>query len=234
MRVLVVNADDFGYSRGINRGIAEAHDRGIVTSTSLMVDAPHAVEAAALALGRPGLSVGLHVNFTNEEERLVEFNEPDACRADLDRQLARFEALLGRPPTHLDSHQHVHRGRATRPVFREAAARLGVHLRDEPPVVYKGGFYGQWEHGKSDPDKVSVAYLERFLREEFTDGAYELCCHPGYVDPEARFVYHRDREWELATLTDPRIRALVGELGIRLVGWRELGAALAEEGGRGG
>jgi predicted glycoside hydrolase/deacetylase ChbG (UPF0249 family) len=229
MRVLVVNADDFGYGRGINRGIAEAHDRGIVTSTSLMVDAPHAAEAAALAATRPALAVGIHVNFTNEEERLVEFTDPAACRADLERQLARFEALMGRPPTHLDSHQHVHRGEVPRPIFRAAAARLGVHLRDEPPVLYKGGFYGQWEHGVSDPDKVSVAYLTRVLTEEFTDGVYELCCHPGYVDPAASFVYHRDREWELATLTDPSIRPLLARLGIRLTSWRELEAVLREE-----
>lgn len=229
MTVLVVNADDFGYSRGINRGIAEAHDRGIVTATSLMVDAPCVEEAVALARTRPGLSVGLHVNFTNEAERLVEFTDPVVCRADLERQVARFQALLGRPPTHLDSHQHVHRGEVARPIFREVAARLGVHLRDEPPVTYKGGFYGQWEFGVSEPEKVSVAFLTRMLREEFTAGAYELCCHPGYFDEAASFVYHRDRETELATLTDPRIRALLDELRIRLVGWPGLAAALEEE-----
>ena len=230
MRALIVNADDFGYSLGINRGIAEAHQRGIVTSTSLMVNAPRAREAAALARGLPGLSVGLHVNFTNEGERLVEFNDPGACRAELERQVASFEGLLGRPPTHLDSHQHVHRGRSPRPVFLEVAARLGVHLRDEPPVAYKGGFYGQWEFGVSDPDKVSVAFLSRMLREEFPEGIYELCCHPGYVDAEASFVYHQDRERELATLTDPRIRALLGELGIRLAGFAELPALVREAG----
>lgn len=230
MSVLIVNADDLGYSDGINRGITEAFDRGIVTSTSLMVDAPRAVEAVALARARPGLSLGLHVNFTNEEERLVEFTDPAACRADLLRQVARFEALVGRPPTHLDSHQHVHRGHTPRPVFREVADRLGVHLRDDPPVAYKGGFYGQWEFGVSEPDKIGVAFLLRMLREELTGGVYELCCHPGYFDPAAEFVYHRDRELELATLTDPRVRAAVEALGIRLVGFRELPAALREAG----
>jgi predicted glycoside hydrolase/deacetylase ChbG (UPF0249 family) len=96
-------------------------------------------------------------------------------------------------------------------------------------VAYKGGFYGQWEFGVSEPEKVSVAFLTRMLGEEFTGGAYELCCHPGYFDEEASFVYHRDRETELATLTDPRIRALLAELHIRLVGWRDLPAALEEE-----
>lgn len=233
MRVLIVNADDLGYSDGINRGIAEAFDRGVVTSTSLMVDAPRAAEAVALARARPGLSLGLHVNFTNEEERLVEFTDPVACRADLLRQVARFEALVGRPPSHLDSHQHVHRGPVPRPIFREVAERLGVHLRDEPPVIYKGGFYGQWVHGVSEPDKVGVEFLSRMLREEFEGGVYELCVHPGYFDAAASFVYHRDRELELATLTDPRIGALLRELGIRLTGWRELPGVLLEL-GRGG
>ena len=226
MKVLVVNADDFGYSRGVNRGIAEAHDRGIVTATSLMVDGPAAAEAVALARSRPALSVGLHANFTNEGERLVEFGDAAVCRADLLRQVARFEALLGRPPTHLDSHQHVHRGAVQRPVFREVAQALGIHLRDEPPVTYKGGFYGQWSHGVSEPDKVGVPFLARLLREEIGEGAWELCCHPGYFDAAATFVYHHDRELELATLTDPRIRALVAELGLQLVGWRELPGAL--------
>jgi predicted glycoside hydrolase/deacetylase ChbG (UPF0249 family) len=140
---------------------------------------------------------------------------------------------MGRPPTHLDSHQHVHRGRTPRPIFLEVAGRLGVHLRDEPPVVYKGGFYGQWEFGVSEPDKIAVPFLARMLREEFKQGAYELCCHPGYFDAAASFVYHRDRELELATLTDPGIRALLPELRIRLVGWRDVAAAL-EEPGHGG
>lgn len=230
MSLLIVNADDLGYGHGVNRGILEAHDRGIVTSTSLMVDAPAAVEAVALARARPALSLGLHVNFTNEGERLVEFTDPVACRRDLLRQVARFEALVGRPPTHLDSHQHVHRGHTPRPIFREVADRLGVHLRDEPPVTYKGGFYGQWEFGVSEPDKVAVPFLLRMLREELTGGVYELCCHPGYFDEAVDFVYHRDRELELATLTDPRVRAEVEALGIRLVGYRDLPGALREQG----
>jgi predicted glycoside hydrolase/deacetylase ChbG (UPF0249 family) len=228
VKVLVVNADDFGYSHGVNRGIAEAHDRGIVSSTSLMVNAPRAGEAVALARARPGLSLGLHVNFTNEGDRLVEFGDPAQCRAGVEGQLALFQDLVGQPPTHLDSHQHVHRGAVARPIFREVASRLGIPLRDEPPVTFKGGFYGQWEHGISDPEKVSVAFLSRMLREEFGGGIYELCCHPGYVDTAASFVYHQDRDLELQTLTDPRIRALLDELGLRLVGFRELPALLRE------
>src|SRR5688572_27225623 len=62
-RSLVVNADDFGMSAGVNRGIIEAYRNGIVTSASLMVRGPAAAEAAALSRGCPALSVGLHVDL---------------------------------------------------------------------------------------------------------------------------------------------------------------------------
>ena len=60
---LIVNADDFGRSRGVNRGIVETHERGIVTSTSLMVFRPGAREAATYARAHPGLSTGLHIEL---------------------------------------------------------------------------------------------------------------------------------------------------------------------------
>src|SRR5688572_28379081 len=62
-RHLIVNADDFGFSPGVNRGIAEAHERGIVTSASLMVRWPAAAAAASYARARPELSVGLHLDL---------------------------------------------------------------------------------------------------------------------------------------------------------------------------
>src|ERR671914_186803 len=60
---LIVNADDFGQSRGINRGVIDAHRHGIVTSASLMVRWPAALEAAAYARAHPELSVGLHLDL---------------------------------------------------------------------------------------------------------------------------------------------------------------------------
>src|SRR5260370_7598521 len=62
-RALIVNADDFGQSFGVNQGIMEAHERGIVTSASLMVRWPAAREAAAYAKKHPRLSLGLHFDY---------------------------------------------------------------------------------------------------------------------------------------------------------------------------
>lgn len=226
MKFLIVNADDFGYGAAINRGITEAIDHGVVSSVGLMVNTPGTAEAVSMARARPHVSVGLHVNFTNEAQRLVEFDDPPVCRAALQEQFERFCDLMGRKPSHLDSHQHVHRRRPCHPSFLELSREQGIHLRDQGPVVFKGGFYGQWVYGVSDPAKVSYEALERILRNELTRGVYELACHPGYFDPEVHYVYHRDREDELHTLRDPRTRTLLEELGVRAISYNQLPEAV--------
>jgi chitin disaccharide deacetylase len=225
LKFVIFNADDFGYTRGVNRGIVQAHRKGVVTSASLIVNGLATDEAVALAAEMPDLSVGLHVNFTNEAQRLVELDDPVVARDELRRQFDRFLEMLGRKPTHLDSHQHVHRVPACLPAFQELAAEQELPLRDNPPVVFKGGFYAQWEYGVSDPTKVSLAAIERIIRGELTGGIYEMACHPGYFDEAMEMVYHRDRELELRTLCDPRLRAILGEEGIRLIGFRQLAEA---------
>jgi predicted glycoside hydrolase/deacetylase ChbG (UPF0249 family) len=227
MKFLIINADDFGYGRGVTRAIAELHDLGVVTSASLMVNTPSTTDAVALAAARPRLSLGLHVNFTNEAQRLVEFDDPEVCRRELRRQFDHFVALTGRPPTHLDSHQHVHRRPRCQPSFLELALEYGLPLRDRPPVTFKGGFYGQWEYGVSQQAKVSFEALTSIVSTELPHGIYELAVHPGYHDPAADYVYHRDREWERETLSDPRLPALLRDHGVELISYLDLERAVA-------
>jgi predicted glycoside hydrolase/deacetylase ChbG (UPF0249 family) len=228
-RYVIFNADDFGYSRGINRGIVEGHENGVVTSATLVVNGMATDEAARIARAHPDLAVGLHVNFTYEAAHFFDLEDRDACRAELRAQYARFCDLVGGKPTHLDSHQHVHRHHMRRRLFEELADEEALPLRDRPPVVFKGGFYGQWTYGVFDPEKVSFGALARILRNEISDGIYEMSCHPGYFDPALEAVYHRDREAELQTLTDSRLRPLLHELGIALISYRELGRAMQPE-----
>jgi predicted glycoside hydrolase/deacetylase ChbG (UPF0249 family) len=61
----VVNADDFGYGAGVNRGILEAIDKGIVSYVSLMVNTPGTRDAVVAWRARPHVSLGPHANFTN-------------------------------------------------------------------------------------------------------------------------------------------------------------------------
>jgi chitin disaccharide deacetylase len=221
-KFVIFNADDFGYSRGINRGIIDAHRRGVVTSATLIVNAPYTAEAVALARQHPLLAIGLHVNFTDEARRLIDIDDPMACRAELWRQYWLFLELTRAKPTHLDSHQHVHRHPMRRALFEELADAEDLPLRDRAPVTFKGGFYGQWEYGVFQPEKVSLDALERILRRELTAGIYEMSCHPGYYDPAFQAVYHREREHELMTLTDPRLRRILDDERLDLISYRDL------------
>jgi len=221
-RAVIFNADDFGASPGINRGIVHCHAHGVLTSTSLMVDASAAPAASRLARTHPALAVGLHWDLDGMRAAAVDLHDPVALRAELERQLTAAERLLGRPPTHLDSHHHVHRRPEVEPVAREIAQRAGLALRGTSPVPYIGGFYAQWEAGVDDLEHVSVAALTSILATELADGWTEIGCHPGFVDEDFRSTYREPREAELATLTDPAVRAVLGDLGLSLASFAEL------------
>ncbi|HZB97351.1 MAG TPA: ChbG/HpnK family deacetylase, partial [Candidatus Sulfotelmatobacter sp.] len=68
-RLLIVNADDFGMSTGVNRGVIRAHSEGIVTSASLMVRRAAAADAVRIARGYPRLSLGIHLETEEWEYR---------------------------------------------------------------------------------------------------------------------------------------------------------------------
>jgi chitin disaccharide deacetylase len=221
VRYVVVNADDFGAGTGVNRGIVESHRRGIVTSTSLMTEMPASPEAARLARGCPSLSVGLHVSLPDVEWKSdADFPTPAAVRAALEAQLRRFEELLGRPPTHLDSHHHIHTHPLLLPGFHELASDCGVPLRDCSGVRYCSRFYGQWGV-ESRPEEVNAAALIRILETETADRVTEIGCHPGRPDPELASSYSAERELELRALCDGRVRDFVEQEAIGLIGFDE-------------
>lgn len=221
MKCVVVNGDDLGASPGVNRGIAEVHRRGPLTSASLMVNLPASQEGAGLARELPGLSVGLHANLTDASGRaLVDLGTGERCRAVLQEQMRSFRELTGRPPTHLDSHHNLHRNPRLLPYFLEVADRYGLPLREHSPVRYLPGFYGQWG-GETHLEQISVQGLIGLLETEISAGVTELGCHPGYCDPQLRSSYRMEREVELRTLCDPAVRALLSSRQIRLVNFGE-------------
>lgn len=249
MRRLVVNADDLGRTAGINRGVLDAHREGIVTSATLMVNYEPAQEAARLAAECPRLGVGLHVALTggvpalppeavpslvDAAGRLPAKPEglaraaPAEILAEARAQLLRFEALMGRLPTHFDSHHHSHRlpavfaalvtlasetGRPVRlasPGMRERLRRLGIRSSD----AFVESFYDEG---------ATLASLTGIL-DGLSEGVTEMMCHPAHVDPElARSSsYAAARERELAVLTSDAARRAVAARGVRLIHFGEL------------
>ena len=134
MRNLIVNADDLGWTEGVNRGIAEAHGKGIVTSASLLANGAAFASAVGLVRKTPGLGVGVHLNLSDGEpaaaanlvSRLLNArgkleSKPKSLLLRLARRSVSLEEVerewdaqigkvrdAGIEPTHLDGHRHVH------------------------------------------------------------------------------------------------------------------------------
>jgi predicted glycoside hydrolase/deacetylase ChbG (UPF0249 family) len=227
-RFLIVNADDLGLSPAVNAGIAAAHERGIVTSASLMVRRGAAAAAAEYAAAHPRLTVGLHIDLGQWDyvngEWMVAYercdpDDPTAVEAECRGQLDAFRDLLGRDPTHLDSHQHTHMSEPVASVAERLAGELGVPLRAHG-IRYEGGFYGQTGKGEPWPDAITVENLLAILA-ALPAGRTELGCHPG-LGMGAESSYGQEREVEVRTLCDPRVRAALAAEGIELRSFAEL------------
>src|SRR3989442_4219068 len=165
-KFLIVNADDFGQSAGINRGIIEAHECGIDTIASMMVRWPAAIDATDYARAHPDFGIGLHIDLgewicrDGEWEPLyqvVDANDLDAIAKEVENQIEKFRSLVGKNPTHIDSHQHVHLQEPARSIVSDVADKLRVPLRScNQEISYVGGFYGQTNDGTSLLHLISV------------------------------------------------------------------------------
>jgi predicted glycoside hydrolase/deacetylase ChbG (UPF0249 family) len=216
----------------VNRGIIETHEHGIVTSASLMVRWPVAAQAAAYSRERPNFSVGLHVDlaewaFHHEtwvpQYEVVPVDDITAVADEVSRQLATFRRLVGRDPTHMDSHQHVHLQEPVRSIVLAVASKLGVPVRGlSPEVRYCGHFYGQTAEGLPYLDGTSLDNLIRILM-ELPTGFTELGCHPGEAD-DSGWTYGKERTEELKVLCNPRVRAAIRSEGIELCSFTSLAA----------
>ena len=229
-RFLIVNADDFGLSEGINSGILECYNKGIVTSTSLMVRWPSARQAAIAAKNNPDLSVGLHFDagewfFTGSDWKpiyeVVDLRDIRLTIDELHRQLAQFYDLIGRNPTHIDSHQHVHRSEPLLAAFRRVGTDLKIPVRHAVMGVrYIGSFYGQTENGESAPRFIDVDAMVQYIA-DLKPGVSEMCCHPGY--PQfLTTMYREERVLEIETLCHPKVNAEIARQQIRLCSFADI------------
>ena len=247
MKRLIVNADDLGYGQGVNAGVLRAHREGIVTSATLMTNAPGSEQAARLARDAPSLDVGVHLVLTfgrplSAPETVSSLIGSDGtfCRPrdvmgtgrirtdealrEFRAQYARARELLGRHPSHVDSHHWMEQDPAVLDAFVAIAAETGAAARCLTPVIR--------DRLRAAGVRTSDAYRRDFQHEghidvesllavigSLGDGITELGCHPGEADPDLlrRSSYARERPVELATLTDPAVRARIARLGIDLV-----------------
>lgn len=219
---LIVNADDFGYSRGVNFGIIDAHRDGIVNSATMMMNMLGVGHAIELAKENPKLQVGIHLVLTCGKPLLPDVPSlVDECGnfkklsdlmknkalslSELEREwTAQIERFLHSEliPTHFDSHHHVHAIPEFLPVVQalsrkyNLSARGATELNDVPSFtdVFFHDFYGAG---------ATYDYFEK-LPNRVEDGqTAEVMCHPGYLDPAvltgSSYAIDRVRETEILT-----------------------------------
>jgi len=231
---LIVNADDFGRSSAVNAGIIEGHEKGIITSTSLMTKRDAFDEAVTLARSHPKLGIGLHLDldeFFKVEHgtgRLLEYQDPtmpmSAIANETESQIVKIKKT-GIPMTHLDGHHHSH----LRPeLFATVAALAAKH--GIPVIRWFGGFYEGLYPGADFSwipdllDRFKLKYPKTFfagwepVESSLPGYSYlnwsvpfetaELMVHPGKGEP------WRERELELCT--SPKVRQEIEKRGIEL------------------
>ncbi|WMT41660.1 ChbG/HpnK family deacetylase [Paenibacillus sp. D2_2] len=246
-RQVIINADDFGLSPAVNRGIIEAFQAGGITSTSLMVNMPGFEDAVQLAHSYPDLSVGLHFNLTygrpvsnpasipslvredgafNNEAIAREWDSRDISR-ELTAQWDRF-VQTGLRPTHLDSHHLLHQ---LHPEIYKLMARKAHH----EGIPLRRSQISHLSSGVPDPRMTNFILLDSYdgvegrqrLRQHLVslrEGLTEIVCHPGYVDEALIEQSHWTdiREGELALFANPEVANTLAAIGVLPVNYRVL------------
>jgi len=234
MKKLIINADDFGYSRGINFGIIDAHQLGVLTSTTFMTNMPGADHAAELAKQNPKLGIGVHLVLTcgkpllDTHKTIVDsqgnFRKVDfykgAFTIDYDEVYQEWKAQIerflsyGLEPTHLDSHHHTNSFGEIPNVFLKLAKEYNLPVRNNMSPEY---LLKVKEKGIKTTDAF-LYVLETSIKDDYSldrlfDGheTVEVMTHPGYLDKEiltgSSFSYPRVDELEL--LMNPTIMELI-------------------------
>ncbi|WP_042456964.1 chitin disaccharide deacetylase [Neobacillus dielmonensis] len=225
---LIVNADDFGYSRGVNYGIIDAHKYGIVNSTTMMMNMPDADHAIELAKQTPSLPLGIHLVLTcgrpllpdvptlvNQDGNFKKLgslkDNRDLLSSEIEREwTAQIEKFLatGLVPTHFDSHHHVHTLPELLPIVQRLSAKYQLPVRRINEMAVKGvpaftdvflhDFYG---------DGATWDYFNNLGSRADENQVVEVMCHPGYLDFSLMTgsSYNKERVRETAILTSVKL-----------------------------
>lgn len=248
---MITNADDFGFTRDVNSGIAEAHRNGVLTATTLMANGAAFDDAVRIAHETPSLDVGCHLVLI-QGESLVDGGPFPTHLSDVVLQVmsgrlqpyrelrVQIEKIVaaGIRPTHLDTHKHTH----VLPQVYRAVTRLAeefgiryVRLPIPANNRFVRGLYGlvagrsmvrTTDHfaGFGLTGTLRVDTFNEALR-HLPDGLTEFMCHPGYLGSELAGAATRlkgSRPLELEALVARQTRETLAECGIELTNYRDL------------
>lgn len=242
MKLLIVNADDFGYSSGINNGIMDAYHNGILTSATIMANMPGFNQAIEMAKANPGLGVGVHLVLTcaspllknkksisteTGEFKNISFYEGD-YRIDPDEVYQEWHAQIqkvidaGIQPDHIDSHHFVNMFPQIHEAYERLAREYNLPVRGnyEVPsdITTTARFDDAVDHfALTKPVWKSMA-IRDLIQDVQTYGSVEAMSHPGYVDAELndRSSFTTGRVYTCRELQRPELASQLKDAGITL------------------
>ncbi|MBC6167021.1 carbohydrate deacetylase [Listeria booriae] len=243
---LIINADDFGLTRGINYGIIDAHHLGVLTSTTLMVTMPAFEHAVDLAKQTPTLAIGLHLNLTlgkplTNGSSLVDSNgemikpkyitpeypyEEVEIYEEFRAQYNRFFAYMKKKPSHLDSHLFA-------TDIYPAAWRAAIQLAEELDIPLRNHDTGDFEHVAFMWEKPlnipygqyrNLDYIFDYASDILAYDYVEIMTHPGYLDSFIleNSTYSKPRAYELASLVEPKMRQFLNKHNVALISYHDV------------
>ncbi len=243
MKYLIVNADDCNLTEGVTSSILDCHDRGIVTSTTFLVNLPIVSPAVRRLKARRGLGIGLHLNVTlgepvsprvrvpglvDEDGKFGRLRgtktagiKPRELYGEYLAQAELFRKVFGRLPTHLDTHHQLHDFPLFYKVLVEVARRYRLPVRRSRLMKGKetGGIRMPGRlFGSLDPECCWTRELLSATLRRLPDGVSEIMCHPGKNDAALRAIssLNKGRAQEARIFSSGRWRRTADKLGIVL------------------
>lgn len=248
MGLLIINADDFGYSQGINDGIIDSHRNGVLSSTTLMANMPGFTHAVKLAKQNPTLGVGVHLTLTcdkpirNDVHSLVEENGmfhsinfyETTFEIDLEELYKEWKTQIecvidaGIIPTHLDSHHHVNSIKPLTEVFESLAREYKLPVRNNYRVSSDlkttERFYTTFDGIGVDKKIWKHMNIGNLIADVNKYGSVEAMCHPGYIDADVymRSSLTKNRTYTARELQDDKYKELFAKNNVILGTYRDL------------
>ena len=245
-KYLIVNADDFGLTKGVNEGIIKAHKDGIVSSTTALVGADYFDEAMLLAKDYPTLNIGVHLALTIDhikpvyngslltlvkEDNTFKSGRDWLLKADINEVEKEWRAQIEKFLTydvklsHLDSHHNIHcLSKEYNELALKLASEYGVGIRMCPFAMdaktVDQMFYTFYDEGSTKENLLNI--LDEISKSDKT--YFEIMCHVAYVYETLKDVsiYIDKREEELNILTSKEVVDFIEDSNIKLIGYRDI------------
>ncbi len=242
IKKLIINADDFGMTQGNTIGILLAHAKGVLTSTTCMMNMPYAKFALEEAKKYPDLGVGIHLvltvgrplvdgatSYTDENGNFIRpknypdrkpHADPEELYTEWKAQIEKFIEVAGHKPTHIDSHHHVHLLPWHIDVAKRLAQEYDLPMRQREQVLdtyeyarVHDGMYG---------DDANIDYVKKVL--DVDEDILEFMCHPALIDQRLYDMtsYGLPRMKELDLILSNELASYIKDNHIELINFSDI------------